>query len=331
MLLRILKGNQPVIIFLIFILGILFWLPSMIHPPMVSLPLEDHPAPLQGLLEHLTKHWPRLEVILSFVFVVLLGLLVNWLNGKYYFIHERSFLPVLFVLLISSSIPEAHRSYTVLIASFFVLIALDRIFMTYGINKVCFQYFEAAFLISFASFFYTNLLLFSLVIWISASTLRPFYWREWITPLIGLLIPYVFLFGIFFLSKGEIHTLASQYPPLFVSSSWRYRPGLFEGIWLALLALLIIMSSYHMILKFTTKKVSSRKYLKIIFWIFLLCIIGYFILPVASVELLYMLSIPVAYLFTTYFLFQKPDWWDELVFLFFFLLLVALKILQFIQ
>ena len=327
MLLKLFKGNQPPTLFLIIIAGLLLWLPSMIMPSVTILPFEEFPTLLQIIFTGWISDHPHLQVILSFVLIVLLGLAVNWLNGKYFFIHERSFLPVLFVVFISSTIPEIHKCFVVVLSSFFMVLALDRIFITYGQNRISFNYFEAALLLSIASLLYFNIIIFFFILWISIIILRPFHWREWITPLFGLLIPYMFLFASYYLIYGEIAGLLVQYRMYFSHPAVSFSFQLPVLVWLGLLGLLIILASYHMILKFTTKKVSSRRFLLIVFWVFLLTLAGYFILPLASVELLYILSVSVTYLFTTYFLFQKPSWYVEMVFTVLFLCLCALRVL----
>jgi hypothetical protein len=75
-----------------------------------------------------------------------------------------------------------------------------------------------------------------------------------------------------------------------------------------------------------TKKIKSRKTFSLMIWTFIISLIVYFALPSASIEMVWLTSIPVSYFLTHYFVFVKKKMVPEILFtlLFVFILLIQI-------
>jgi len=75
-----------------------------------------------------------------------------------------------------------------------------------------------------------------------------------------------------------------------------------------------------------SKKIKSRKTFSLMIWTLIVSIIVYFALPSASVEIIWIASIPISYFLTHYFVFVKKKLVPDLLFtlLFVFILLIQI-------
>jgi hypothetical protein len=77
---------------------------------------------------------------------------------------------------------------------------------------------------------------------------------------------------------------------------------------------LILVSLIQLIKHMNTMKIKSRKTFSLMIWTLIISIIIYFALPSASVEIIWLISIPVSYFLTHYFVFAKKKLVSETLF-----------------
>ena len=53
--------------------------------------------------------------------------------------------------------------------------------------------FDAALMLSLGSLFYFPTILLLPLVWVALNDFRPFQWREWAMPFIGVALPYLYL------------------------------------------------------------------------------------------------------------------------------------------
>jgi len=325
MFLRIFKSNMPIVIFLISLLALGLWLKSFFDIPPREFTFDLVQMPLYKVLKNILGNNWILRVISGLLFTLLLSFSLVRLNTKYFFINKRSYLPSLLFILIASSLHALNRLNPVIIAAFFLVIALDRIIGTYRQDGLSYNYFEASFSISFGSLFYLNLAAFLPITWIGLILFRPFKWREWLFTLIGFALPYIFLISYYYLvDKNLVHRVTNIYNNFKVTNGRYYLKDEYF-LFLGYLGLLMILASNHIIKNFPKKKIHARNSFILLLWVFIISLIAFFVLPSASLELLIISSIPLSYLITNYFLFMKSKRWSEI---FFFMLLALVLLVQ---
>jgi len=97
-------------------------------------------------------------------------------------------------------------------------------------------------------------------------------------------------------------------------------------IYVGFLALLTFLGSFFLIAQYDGKKISSRRYFKAFFWIFLISVILILANPAVSEEIIIILAIPLTYLISNYLIFIKKPIWGEV---FLYLLVAGVIALQF--
>ena len=327
MIIKIYKGIKPFALFVILLTGVIFWLKSIVVPETVSFPFDVNPLPFYRWIGDFFHNLPILSVITGFVLSLILGMLMVRLNTTYFFINQRTYLPALFFIIGSSVFISLQRVNPVLVATLFLMVAIDRMFGTYKNAKTSFQYFEAGLLIGLGSLFYANLIFYLPVLWIGLVILRPFIWREWLITIFGFLTPVALTIATHYLIQGEVINLLTNFRENLIDPHHFAGFDLSHLLFFSFLGLLTLVFSMHMIHAYSGKKIISRKYLKIMLWIFILTMVIYFFAPSASVELIFILFIPLSYLFTNFFVSIRSPWVGDILFVLFLASIVVVQVL----
>jgi hypothetical protein len=327
MLLRIFKGTGPGVIFLIIIILIAVWVSAILnqrlHPRFIY---ESDPMPLYGFVKLLIHNSHNLGVILSFLLVSLMAFLMVNFNTTVFFIHERTFLPAFFYVLFGGLFPDQQLLNPVIPASIFLMLAIMRIMDGYHKTGTAYNYFDAGILISTGSLFYANLIWFGLLVIIGIALLRTGNAKEIVISVLGLLTPYLITFGIYYVLGKDIFALMKLIGDnLFTRSTFYPLPRL-TVVALIFIVALILVSLVQLMQRMNSKKIKSRKTFSLMIWILLVSITVYFALPSASVELVWLISIPVSYFLTHYFVFIKKKLVPEILFSFLCFIILFIQI-----
>jgi len=327
MFLRIFKGTGPGVIFLIVITLSAVWLSAILnqrlHPRYIY---EADPMPLYALLKFLISNSHSLGVILSFLMVSLMAFLLVNFNTTVFFIHERTFLPALIYILFGGFFPDHQILNPVLPASVFLLLAVMRIMDSYHVSGTAYSYFDAGILISTGSLFYANLIWFGLIVIIGIALLRTGNMKEIVISLLGLVTPYLITFGIYYVSGRDMHALFNVFGDNLFDKATFYPFPRLTILALVYSGALIIVSLFNLFRNMNTKKIKARKTFSLMIWIFLISIVVYSAVPSVSVEIVWLMSIPVSYFLTHYFVFERKKMVPEILFSVFCVFILLIQI-----
>jgi hypothetical protein len=327
MLLRLFKGTGPGVIFLIIFTLIAVWISAFhnIHADPLSY-YETDPMPLYGLLKMVIGINHFWGAIFSFSLVSLMSFLLVKFNTTGFFINERTFLPALFYILLGGFFPEYQLLNPVLPASIFLMLAIIRIMDGYRKPGIAYNFFDAGILISTGSLFYANLIWFGLLVIIGIAILRTGNLIEIVLSILGLITPYLIAFGLYYvIGKNMESLLAMLQNNLFVRSESYFFPRLTIAT-LIYIILLILISIVYLFMHLNSKKIKSRKTFSLLVWVFLIAIGVYIALPSVSVEMIWLISIPVSYILSHYFVFVKKKLIPEIFFSVFFVLVLVIQL-----
>jgi hypothetical protein len=325
MLLRFFRSTSaPVILFIPF-LGFLLWLPSFLSTPDSVFFFDKAPMPLYKFITDIIPAQSLMARLFTFALVVIQGFLLVRLNTRFIFINNRTYLPVLFFILITTAIPDLQRLNPVIFSGFFLVLALEKIFDSYGNNELAYDYFIAAFYLSIGALFYPFLIFFMFTIWISLALLRPFRWREWLFTLIGFALPVFFVFCFYYLVYDQPFRLVNDVKAVFEVSCHSPEYPLPVLIFLAFVMFLILLASQFMIRVYPNKKIFSRKAYTVFLWLFINVMVVFLVVNRASVELIFLGAIPVSFLLSHYFAFVKSVFWGNIFLALLFVLLLVIQ------
>ena len=327
MLLKALKSNQPYHSLMVPLLAIALWIKSFIHPQAFPFHPGEDSMILYQPLSYLLEDNLLMSNIFALIFIILLAFLILKLNLQYTFIRIRSVLPACLFILIASGMTDLHALHPVYPATLFLLLTIDRIFNSYEKESIHSNAFDAGIYLSIGSLFYMNLLFFFPLLWFGFIILKQkVNWREYFLTTIGFCLPWLAALGYYFIA-GKQEELSQTIQVNFSSHQLFLRENLPIQIYVGYLVLLTLLGSFFLLSQYADKRISSRKYFKVFFWIFLISIILIAANRAVSQEIILLLALPLTYLISNYFISMKYQGWGEVLI---YLLTAAVVCLQFV-
>lgn len=327
MLLKYFNSNRLSVFYIIPLLMTLCWLPSFIIPDGIVSEISSPPGILGRHIIRFNQDFSTLAAITAMIIVIINGFLLIQLNITHLFIPCRTQLPALFYMLICSAFPFLHRFTPALVADSLIILLLFRVFDTYKKDSLSLNFLDAGILISLASFFYPPALFFYPVLLIIMFIIRSYNWREWVFSAIGLLLPYLLLIAIYYLIEAEFAIITEGIRNAFLVEQY-VDFGMGSLAFMAYLILLLLVGSFNIIRIMGNIKIQSRKFFLVFFWIFFFAVLIYFAIPSAGFEILYFLSIPVAFLLSLYFTNCRQSWINSTLLFLFFAGIIAVQIFR---
>jgi hypothetical protein len=327
MVLRIFKGTGPGAIFLIGVTLVALWISAFLNPSMDSISLyETDPMPLYGLLKLIIGNNHLIGVVFSFLMVSVLAVFLVNFNTNIFFINERTFLPALFYVLSGGFFPQYQLLNPVLPASVLLMFAIRRIMDGYHKPGIAYNFFDAGILISTGSLFYANLIWFGILVMIGIALIRTGNLIEITISIIGLLTPYLLAFGIYYVIGKDLYALLALIENNLFGRSEGYIFTALTLIALIFTGILIVMSIAYLLRLMNTKKIKSRKAFSLLIWVFIISVLIYIILPSVSVDIVWLISIPVSYFLAHYFVMIKKKLIPEILFSLFLISVLLIQI-----
>ena len=328
MFLRLFRGTGPGVIFLTGLTLAGFWITAFIDPQSPGQAVyETNPMPLYSLLRFILGSSPLAGVIFSFAVMVVMVFLITWFNTSVFFINERTFLPALFFILICALFPECRVMNPVLPGALFLMLALIKIMSSYRISGTAFHFFDAGILISAGSLFFMNLIWLWLLAMIGIALLRTWNLKEIALSVLGLITPYILILGLYYVLGKDIGAYLTDIRLNLFGETQDYDFSRLTIIVLILWALIFLVNLSFLLMQMSSKKIKSRKTFFLLLWALAAALAVYFLLPSASVEMIFLTAIPACYIMAHYFVFARKKLVPEIMFSGFFLLVVLIHVM----
>ena len=277
--------------------------------------------PLYALIDGIFVNKISLSKFIAFLFLLFQAIMMIRINARYVLIQERTFLPAFFFLVISSFFPSLLHFSPFIFGSFFILMMLEIIFSVYKAEANSYRFFESGLLIGIASLFYAKLIFLLPFLWIISLILRPFFWREWLFPVLGLSVLYLIVLSILFLGdKAPMSIFDTLSESLHFNYSFKtdWTNLTFSGY----LFILILMASIYMLKVFQFRKIYIRDYYLSFFWLFVLSLLIFVFLSGFEIGMIYILAIPISFILSNYFINSRSIRVKNILFMLF--LIIAL-------
>ncbi len=324
-MLRIFRTNSVYNYILLPIIGALLLIKSFLDTKGISAEGFSISMPSMPKLEFPSSSM-HLFLFLGYISVMFICFQLLKTNSRFAFIKERTFLPSYLFLFIVLTLPKLHFFNPAYISAVFSLMAINTLFAAYeGKNSIDCS-FNAGFFIGIGSLFYLSNILLVILIPISIFFLKgKITWREIITPIIGIVLPWLFVFTYYF---------ATNSTALFIENITNYISYKGESIihnyfiigYFSFLLIIIVVSSLFVLKQNDEEKIKIRRYFKILFLFFFSSLL-FLIFPFVSIELIVISILPLTFIITNYLTFLRRRFWAE----FFFILLILISFtLQFL-
>lgn len=322
-MLKFLKENRPQVLLVIyFLLGLVFFNSIFQKFPFSVSPTKDN-MPLYQIIEFLLlkANSILLNYSISFLIIGIFIFLILKFDNRFIFLNNRSFLPSLIFLLIFCCFPENIKLKPVFFSIIFLYIAIYRIFAGYKKEEAISNSFDAALAISVGSLIYFPIIYYFVFVLLAILLLGPFSWRVWVTSVFGLVLPYIITFSLYYLFDWGTINIWNKISSTFVSALPKVL-NLENIIFYCFYLLLVMLSGWHFMQRYQSLNIANRNYFLLMLILFLITNILYFIIPAVHFDIIIFVSIPSAIAFASYFYYNRFKFLNEILFLFFLLILI---------
>lgn len=259
MILRIFKTNQ------LYIYAIIPMLVLALRWPVFFL---DAPFTPSGQLPFFSdffawlSYYPWLSVILSAAAISYQAYLLSELMNEHRLLPFSSNLAA-FVLTITYSFLAPHAWFSpIILSNIFVVMSLRRILSIYHQGNINGNLFRAGIFIGVGSLIYLPSSFMILILFYDLYLIRTFYWREYVIPALGFIVPYIYMLSYYYIrAESEIFLNYFIEPKTFLTFN---DYGFFN--WLPLEAgfLLLASSILYLILSGSRRTVRENNQFKVI-------------------------------------------------------------------
>jgi len=328
MLLRFFSGDRPSNAFWAGFLALLLWIPSFLSDYTFAFEYPEKPMVLYGLIQSIFSHHPRISKIFAFLFTLLLAYMIDRINSRYILIQQRTLLPSFFFLMITSFFQITHHFSAFLFASFFFLIAIELIFSVYKAEPDSYRFFDAGLLIGLAGIICLRFIYLIVFIWIVGIILRPFYWREYIFPLLGMFLPFAITGGIHYFVHGDLNLFIDVLKQNFLIHQLTFQGTYINLAFAGFMVFLIFIVSVYMLKVFQFRKIYIRNYYLALFWLFIVSLVIFVFLSGYGSRMIYVLAIPVSFILSNYFMNSRSRRAKNILFTLFLLIIFGGTVLK---
>lgn len=203
--------GQKVVILPIIVL--IFGVTSIVNANLIV----DSPSYIFTSLDSYWLDWPYLKLVFGILLLSIIAFYINRIFNSNNFYKNVNSLPSLFFIMLAFAWSGFHFFSPLMISLLFLLMSINKLLKVYHQKNIISEVFDAGFYLGMAALFYYPMALFIISIWINISFNRAFNYREYLFPIIGLILPFFFLSVFFFtldlpydfLEFGESETVRS--------------------------------------------------------------------------------------------------------------------------
>ncbi len=214
--------------------------------------------------------------VLAFAGILILYIQAIFLNKVLVdndIVPKNSLIPA-FVFLVISSASTQYLTYSPLsFAILFLIISIERLFKCYGNTKSYYEILSASLSISLASLFFFPSITFLILIYVMLISFSLTNWRLWIIPIIGILLPYLYVLVYYFLTDQFVENFESfelYWASLDVNA---LNPLIIKHLGHGIVLILFFIAALYYISHIQEKNIIIRKKMVLVVFLFLISIL----------------------------------------------------------
>lgn len=236
-----------------------FWLPAFLNP--IAYASVAEPAFL--IISNLIDINPYFPVGLALLISIFSALLANQIATDFEFSSRFSSLGVFFFVLLSSSLPEFLTLNPIILSNVFILFLLKNIFRFPVSASAIPISFNSGLLIGIASLFYPPLLILLFFLWGAIFIHRLTDWRNFAASLIGIIMPYLFLFTWYLWAGSVIGNAKHLFEDYFFIRNIQLASFSINYLIMIILLLIIVVSALNTLGRLREKNINLRRNLMV--------------------------------------------------------------------
>lgn len=262
-------------------------------------------------VNHLSNFWLWLT---GFVAVMGIAYMIFGINERFKLLHQTTTLPSLIYVLLTSGIMVNRGGSGLLVSVLLVTFAIERLQTAINDTKSNQSLFDFGVLITLAVSIYPKFVL--LIAWAlcvlffsGRSTLKDI-----MALLTGLITPLLVLIFYYFWTD-RLPLLPTIFIQNLLLGEYIHQLPVIEIVRLGLLLFLLLVSLYQLSIRYAVLIVSHRRGILSLVSLMVFSSLTLFIIPGSYYDFMYMLALPLSFLYALYFLTNRMIVWGNLMFM----------------
>lgn len=306
-----LRKFSPINIIYICIVGSLLCVGIFIHPHK-----DLQPIPIEPVINRIFKISLMQDIslfpniLLALLFVLIQALYINKTTNNFNFFSRPNYLTALLYTTLASVFLPFLTLSPPLLCNFITIWMLSKLFNIYKLSEVKGLMFDLGIIVAIGSLIYFPFIIMLLLLWIALIIFRPFNWREWVSPVVGILTIYFLLaswcYWIDQLDEFQAIFIPYIYPS---KASYPFAPNDL----IALIPIGVVLLLFLSILRnqYFRSIVHVRKSFQLLFYMLLLIIVSFYFSKSISINH-FLLAVPALAIYLAYyFTYAKTKWLYE--------------------
>lgn len=302
--------------------GTVLCLGAYLHLPENLTPILFEPA-LNNLIgvEIGRSLSPQLNVIVTLFLTLLQAFHLNKIVNYHNFLGKPNFLTALmFMTLVSLFVPFLVLSPT-LICNFLTIWMLSKLFKIYKQPDVKGIMFDLGLIVALGSLVYFPFIAMLALLWISLLVFRAFHWREWLTPLLGVVTVY-FLLGVVYYWLRRLDDFYEIFAPLVYPFPTALNVDYHDYLVLIPVVLALLMFLGVLRNQYFKSIVHVRKSFKLLFYMLLIVGASFYMNDRVTINHFLLCVPPLSIYLAYFFTYAKNKWIYEISYLLIILFIV---------
>ncbi|MDT8411290.1 MAG: DUF6427 family protein [Vicingaceae bacterium] len=321
-MLKIFKSNQPFVNVIVVLITIALGLPVFFTEPTVV----DANLFRFSKFFNSVNNTSWLRYILWCIFTIGIGYYLNYVVNQYKLVNNNTHVPFIIYVVLQTLFPSALIFSPTQIITVFILFILHQSNELYNTRKETLKTFNLGFFMGLAAILYLPIGFLMLLVWFIMRYYKPPYWKEYIVSLIGVIVPFVYLFAYYFIfnkfSVDNILFIETAETSAPINESWSLNQLLF----FIKMGLIFLYALWHFVIATQKSVVRVRKYRSVMLLLILGIVLQHFIFlknTTINADFFALLSIPLSLIIGNLLIEIKKKWIAETVFYLLLLLIIA--------
>lgn len=269
----------------------------------IQIPLEDILSPLEN-------------VVVAGLLIYVQAVLFNRVVNNHGLLSKPSFLPgLLYVTSSSLFMPFLILSPT-LICNFLLIWIMNMLLKIGKSSNAIMIMFDIGMVIAVGTLIYFPFIVMLLMLWLSLLLYRSFEWREWLSGLVGFMTIFFFI-GVYYYWNDSVSVFYKIWLPLGNKFPSVFKINYNDYLVLVPVLTMMVLASLQLRENFFRSFISTRKAFQMLFFMFILAILGFYTKPDFRVYHFLLCVPPGAVMLAYYFSNARKRWFYESLFMVF--------------
>lgn len=257
---------------------------------------------------------PLGNISIAVVVVFLQAMLFNQIINKHNILGKSTFLPAASYIIVCSVFTPFLSLTPPLLCNFFLLYIFNKILLEYKNSNSVAAMFDLGLVTALGTLFYFPFVGFLMLLWIALLLFKPFYWREWVSVMVGFLT-LMFILGVYYYWNNKLLDFVEIWKPLSTKLPIYINIEVLDYIVLFPIVICVLMSMYFLNQNFFKSYVLVRKSFQLAVFILLLALFTFYLKSDFRINHFLLCAIPVALSVSYYFINAKKKLIFESLFL----------------